>query len=116
MPTYHEIMSADLTALTTAAESWDGMAGEFAKQEKAYRREVHGISMGRGWTGLSATAANARFDVTLKEFAHAQTEAKAIASLLRDAHAQFVEVRGKAEAARRDAVAAGMKVSERGGW
>jgi hypothetical protein len=114
MPTYHEIMSADPAALTTAAERWDGMAGEFAKQETAYRREVHGISMGRGWTGLSATAANARFDVTLKEYAHAQTEAKAIASLLRDAHAQFVELRGRVEAARRGAVAAGMRVSERG--
>lgn len=114
MPTYHEIMTADLTALTTAAERWDGMAGEFAKQEKVYRRDVHGISMGRGWTGLSATAANARFDVTLKEYGCARTEAKAIASLLRDAHAQFVELRGRVEAARRDAVGAGLRVSERG--
>jgi hypothetical protein len=32
MPTYHEIMTTDLGALTTAADRWDGMAGEFAKQ------------------------------------------------------------------------------------
>ncbi|MHB9859753.1 hypothetical protein [Streptomyces sp. YIM S03343] len=107
-------MSADLAALTTAAERWDGMAVEFAKQEKAYRRDVHRISMGRSWTGLSATAANARFDATLKEFQYAQTEAKAIASLLRDAHAQFVGLRGRVEAARRDVVGAGLRVSERG--
>nr|WSY52509.1 hypothetical protein OG999_21895 [Streptomyces sp. NBC_00886] len=27
MPTYHEITTADLATLTTAAERWDGMAG-----------------------------------------------------------------------------------------
>lgn len=114
MPTYHEIMTTDLAALTTAAERWDGMAGEFEKQEAAYRRDVHGISMGTSWTGLSADAANARFDVTLKEFQYAQTEAKGIASLLRDAHERFVELRGRVVAARWDAVRAGMKVSEAG--
>jgi hypothetical protein len=114
MPTYHEIMTTDLAALTTAAERWDGMAGEFEKQETVYRRDVHGISLGTTWTGLSADAANARFDVTLKEFQYAQTEAKGIASLLRDAHARFVELRGLVEAARWDAIGAGMKVSEQG--
>ncbi|WP_327401926.1 hypothetical protein OG194_18420 [Streptomyces sp. NBC_01288] len=114
MPTYHEIMTTDLAALTTAAERWDGMAGEFEKQEAAYRRDVHGISVGTSWTGLSADAANARFDVTLKEFQYAQTEAKGIAALLRDAHDRFVELRGRVVAARWDAVRAGMRVSESG--
>ncbi|MGW7266949.1 hypothetical protein [Streptomyces sp. NPDC054842] len=114
MPTYHEIMTTDLSSLVTAAERWDGMAGEFEKREAQYRRDVHGISAGRSWEGMSADAANARFDITLKEFQAAQTEAKALASLLRDAHAQFVELRGKVKAVRRDAVEAGMRVSERG--
>jgi len=60
MPTYHQIMTSDLSTLTTAAERWDGMAKEFHKQETAYRRDVHGISMGQTWTGLSADAANRR--------------------------------------------------------
>ncbi|MEU6403590.1 hypothetical protein [Streptomyces sp. NPDC046985] len=114
MPTYHEIMTADLSALTTAADRWEGMAGEFAKQETAYRRDVHGIAMGRTWTGLSAQAASARFDVTLGEFQHAQTEAKAVASLLRDAHTQFVDLRGKLRTVHQEALAAGMAVSPRG--
>lgn len=114
MPTYHEIMTTDLAALTTAAERWEGMAGEFEKQETAYRRDVHGISMGTSWTGLSADAATARFDATLKEFQYAQTEAKGIAALLRDAHDRFVELRGRVVAARWDAVRAGMRVSESG--
>jgi hypothetical protein len=114
VPTYHEIMTADLSALTAAAKSWDGMAGEFAKQEKAYEREVHGISMGTTWAGLSADAANARFDITLKQFQYAQTEAEAVAGLLRDAHTQFVELRGRLKTARQEAVDAGMKVSDQG--
>ncbi|MFF8969738.1 hypothetical protein [Streptomyces sp. NPDC014995] len=114
MPTYHEIMTTDLSALTTAADRWDGMAAEFHKQEKAYKRDVHGITMGDSWVGLSAYAANRRFDTTLKEFQNAQAEAEAIASLLRDAHTQFVDLRGKLESARQDAVDAGMKVSDQG--
>lgn len=114
MPTYHEIMSADLSALTTAADRWDGMAGEFEKQETAYRRHVYGISLGAGWAGMSAEAAHGRFGVTLREFQYAQTEAKAIASLLRDAHAQFVELKGRLKSARQEAEAAGMRVTDRG--
>ncbi|MFE9675892.1 hypothetical protein ACFYO5_17470 [Streptomyces sp. NPDC006259] len=114
MPTYHEIMTTDLSTLTTAADRWDGTAAEFRKQETAYRRDVHGISMSGSWVGLSAYAANRRFDTTLKEFRNAQVEARAIASLLRDAHAQFVDLRGRLRSARQDAVDAGMKVSDQG--
>jgi len=114
VPTYHEVMTTDLATLTTAAERWDGMAGEFQKQEKVYRRDVHGITMGQSWEGLSADAASSRFDVTLKEFQYAQTEAKAVASLLRDAHAQFVGLRGKLKGARDEAVDSGMRVSDQG--
>jgi hypothetical protein len=114
MPTYHEIMTADLSTFTTVADRWDGMAKELYKQETAYKREVHGISMGETWIGLSADAASGRFDVTLKEFKDAQVEAKAVASLLRDAHTQFVDLRKKLESGRADAIEAGMAVSEGG--
>ncbi|WP_242488825.1 hypothetical protein [Streptomyces sp. DSM 110735] len=114
MPTYHEIMTADLAALTGAAERWDGMAGEFARQEKAYRRQVYGITLAPAWSGMSAEAAHGRFGVTLGEFRSAQTEAKAIASLLRDAHAQFTELRGRLSGVRREAAAAGLRVSDQG--
>ncbi|MER7494198.1 hypothetical protein ABT033_16510 [Streptomyces pharetrae] len=114
MPTYDEIMATDLSALTTAAGRWDGMAKAFHTQQTAYEREVHGISMGHSWTGLSADAASKRFDITLQEFKNAQAEAKAIASLLRDAHTQFQGLRKQLESARKDAVKAGMAVSEKG--
>ncbi|MGJ3561080.1 hypothetical protein ACR6C2_33485 [Streptomyces sp. INA 01156] len=107
-------MTTDLATLTSAADGWDDMAKEFSKQEKAYKRDVHGISMGQTWLGLSADAANRRFDTTLTEYQDAQTEAKAIASLLRDAHTQFVDLRGKLRTARQEAVEADMKVSDQG--
>ncbi|MEV8227437.1 hypothetical protein AB0P41_15535 [Streptomyces sp. NPDC079167] len=107
-------MTTDLSALTTAADKWESMAGELSKVETAYRRDVHGISLGPAWVGQSAEAANRRFDVTLKEYSGAQTEAKAIASLIRDAHTQFVELRGKVKAAVNEAVAAKMTVSDQG--
>ncbi|MFI1534391.1 hypothetical protein [Streptomyces anandii] len=114
MPTYHEILTTSLSTLTTAAERWDGMAKEFHKQEAAYRRDVHGITLRPTWAGESQQAANARFGVRLTEFQSAQTEARAIASLLRDAHTQFVDLRKKLESARDDAIAKGMKVSDQG--
>ncbi|MEU8974744.1 DUF6571 family protein [Streptomyces monashensis] len=114
MPTYHEILTADLSTLTTAAERWDGMAKDFNKQETAYRRDVHGITLRPTFAGESQQAANARFSVRLTEFQSAQTEAKAIASLLRETHTRFVDLRKKLESARDDAIAKGMKVSDQG--
>lgn len=114
MPTYHEVMTTDLSKLTTAAGKWDDMAAEFKKLEAQYRRDVHGITLGQTWLGVSANAANGRFTVTLNEYKAAQKEAKAIASLLRDAHTQFVDLRNKVESVRDDAVKARMKVSEQG--
>lgn len=114
MPTYHEIMSTDLAALTGAAERWEGMAGKFAEQERAYHRDVHRITTAPAWSGMSAEAAHGSFGVTLKELRYAQTEAKAVASLLRDAHTQFTELKGRLTAAHEEARAAGMRISDRG--
>ncbi|MFI1763507.1 hypothetical protein ACH41H_15880 [Streptomyces sp. NPDC020800] len=107
-------MTTDLSALTTAAEQWDGMAKEFHKQEVAYQRDVCGITLGPGWSGLSADAASGRFNVTFKQFQAAQVEAKAVASLLREAHTDFTNLHKKLESARAGAVKAGMAVSEGG--
>ncbi|MFI1588820.1 hypothetical protein ACH4WW_12940 [Streptomyces halstedii] len=114
MPTYHEIMTTDLSVLTTVAGKWDDMAGEFHTCEGQYDREVHSITMGQTWMGQSSTAANAMFGVTLNEYKAAQAEAKAMASLLRDAHSQFVDLKGKLKAAKDGAVKAGMLVSDTG--
>jgi len=112
--TYYEIMSTDLSTLTTAADDWDAMAKDFDKLAESYRKGVHGISLGDTWIGVSANAGSARFGVTLEEFQGAHSEAKAVGKLLRDAHAEFSRLRDRIKHAREDAVKAGMRVSEKG--
>ncbi|WP_143060467.1 hypothetical protein [Streptomyces misionensis] len=107
-------MTTDLSALTAAADSWDGMAKKFHTQELAYHRHVCGITLNQNWIAVSADAARERFNVTFRQFQAAQTEAKAVASLLREAHTDFTGLRKKLESAQADAVKAGMVVSEEG--
>lgn len=114
MLTYHEVMTTDLGLLTTAASKWEAMAGELNKVEIRYGDTVQKITMGPGWAGVSAGAAQTKFAATRYEYAAAQSQAKAIASLLRDAHDMFTDLKQKLESARDDAIAAGMTVSEQG--
>ncbi|MFE3518414.1 hypothetical protein [Streptomyces sp. NPDC059166] len=114
MLTYRDVMTADFAELSAAAESWTSMAKEFGKAEKRYRDGVQTVTLGTGWLGLSADAASLNFAATRYEYQAAQTQAKATATLLRNAHAQFVELKQRLVTARADAVAAGMKVSEQG--
>ncbi|MER6994684.1 hypothetical protein [Streptomyces sp. NPDC000410] len=107
-------MSTDLSKLTDAADKWDEIAGKFKKLEDQYKRDVHGISLGTSWQGLSAQAANGRFTVTLKEFQGAQREAKAVASILREAHTQLTDLRNRIKGVRADAIKDGMRVSDQG--
>lgn len=114
VPSYHEVMTTDLSTLTSAADKWDDMADDFKKLEADYKRDVHGVSVGPSWIGESATAAERQFNVTLREYQGAQKEAKAIAALLRDAHTQFVDLRNRVKEERAAAVKAGMQVSAQG--
>ncbi|MEU6216776.1 hypothetical protein ABZ845_04540 [Streptomyces sp. NPDC047022] len=107
-------MTTDLGKLTTAAATWDGMAKQFKDQETAYGKDVHGITLRPTFQGVSQEAANRRFGLTLDQYKYAQAEAKAIASILREAHTQFVDLRKKLESARDDAIAKGMAVSDQG--
>ncbi|WP_050988546.1 hypothetical protein [Streptomyces xiaopingdaonensis] len=107
-------MSTKLSTLTTAAQAWEDMADEFEDQETAYRRDVHGISLGRTWFGHSAVAGNEQFNGTLKQFKYAQTEAKAIAELLREAASQFHDLREDLKGVKKDAEKDDMIVSARG--
>lgn len=114
MLTYYEVMTTDLGLLTTAAAKWDSMAGELKKVEGRYGDTVQRVTLGGTWTGVSSGAANSGFAATRYEYAAAQTQARAIASLLQDAHAVFTDLKSKLQSARDDAVAAGMTVSEQG--
>ncbi|MDH6224653.1 hypothetical protein [Streptomyces sp. MJP52] len=118
MPTYHEIMTAELSCLVAAADRWEDMAREFAVQEGDYLTQVHRLAAAGGrpgaWTGVAAETAGSAFDVTLAEYRAAQKEAMALAALLRDAYAQFADLRSRLAAVREEAEAAGLRVSGRG--
>ncbi|CAL9439196.1 hypothetical protein [Streptomyces sp. NPDC095602] len=114
MLTYHEVMTTDYGKLSAAADKWDSMASEFRKVENRYRDSVQSLTLGDSWEGDSANAARVNFEATRYEFEAAQTQAKATATLLRNAHQQFTELKQKLENARADAVKEGMRVSEQG--
>ncbi|MFD7915090.1 DUF6571 family protein [Streptomyces sp. NPDC059752] len=114
MLTYYEVMTTDLGLLTTAADKWDSMAGELKKVETRYGDSVQKITMGQSWTGVSVGVAHTSFAATRYEYSAAQIQAKAVASLLRDAHGQFTDLKKRVESARDDAIKAGMAVSEQG--
>ncbi|MFF7811283.1 hypothetical protein ACFZCF_05100 [Streptomyces sp. NPDC007945] len=114
MPSYQQIMEMDFSALTGAADGWKSMAAKFKTLEDIFAKEVQSVSTGGGWSGESATASIQPFVVTRSEYDSAQKEARAMESLLRDAHAGFVELKSAVKSAVADAVDAGMKVSESG--
>ncbi|MFF4428498.1 hypothetical protein ACFYZ4_04920 [Streptomyces sp. NPDC001513] len=114
MLTYYEVMTTDLGLLTTAAGKWDTTAAELKKVEGRYGDSVQKITMGESWSGISVGVAHTSFAATRYEYSAAQIQAKAVASLLRDAHGQFTELKKRVESARDDAVKAGMTVSEQG--
>ncbi|MYV77317.1 hypothetical protein GT352_25805 [Streptomyces sp. SID1046] len=114
MLTYYEVMTTDLGLLTAAAGKWDSMAAELKKVEDRYGDTVQKITMGENWIGISAGLARTNFAATRYEYSAAQIQAKAVAGLLRDAHAQFTDLKRRVESARDDAIKAGMTVSEQG--
>ncbi len=114
MLTYHQVMTTDLALLTTAAEEWDKAAKDFEKVQKAYDGQVRNVAVDGSWTGVARTFAEMANKQTYEQFSAAAKEARALASLLRDAHAQFTDLRGKLKAQVAKAEEAGMKVSDDG--
>ncbi|MFF5444225.1 hypothetical protein [Streptomyces sp. NPDC012888] len=107
-------MTTDFAGLLTAADKWQSMADEIRKVEERYRDSVQKIHMGGTWTGVSASVSVTNFAATRYEYQAAQTQAKATATLLRNGHQQFSELKKTLENAKADAVKAGMKVSDAG--
>ncbi|GAA2333255.1 hypothetical protein GCM10010246_15970 [Streptomyces cuspidosporus] len=114
MLTYHQVMTVDLSFLETAAKQWTEAAKQFSEVQKAYQQQVKTAATDGTWTGVANGLGQIQVGMTDEQFTAAQTEAKAIASILRDAHTQLKDLHGKVKSAVADAVKAGMKVSEDG--
>ncbi|WP_228977182.1 DUF6571 family protein [Streptomyces sp. DH12] len=114
MPTYQQILDMDFSVLTSAADSWKTTAAKYKPLADTFDEGVRSLSVGTEWRGLSADASLQPLGVTSREYAAAQKQARAVESLLRDAHGTFVRLQARLKSAVADAVAAGMKVSEGG--
>ncbi|MEU2183678.1 hypothetical protein [Streptomyces thermolilacinus] len=114
MPTYQQILDMDFSVLAGAADSWKSAAGKFKKLADVFDEGARGLSVGTDWRGLSADASLKPLRVTRQEYDAAQTQARAMESLLRDAHSTFVRLQSQLRSAVADAVEAGMRVSEGG--
>ncbi|MEU5102159.1 MULTISPECIES: DUF6571 family protein [unclassified Streptomyces] len=107
-------MTTDLSLLETAATKWDEAAKKFEAVQRIYDSKVKSVGLDGSWTGRANLVARPNMQLTDNQFTAAPKEARAIASILRDAHSQFVELRGKVKSAVADAQKAGMKVSDAG--
>ncbi|WP_284577101.1 hypothetical protein [Streptomyces sp. 2P-4] len=113
--TYKKVMSAQYDKLTAAAKAWDDMASDFKKAESAYAAATQGLAQGNTtWQGIAQGTAHTNFAGTQYEYGAAQTQAKAIADLLRDAHGQFTELKQRLESVVADARKAKMAVDDEG--
>ncbi|MBO1334127.1 hypothetical protein [Streptomyces sp. VRA16 Mangrove soil] len=92
MLTYQDVTTINIGALTTTATAWDDMADGLKDVEGVYNSKVLKVATGGTWKGEAATAAHAQFAATSRQYQDAQKEARAIASLLRDAHGQFTHL------------------------
>ncbi|MEU1664542.1 DUF6571 family protein [Streptomyces sparsogenes] len=107
-------MTIDLSLLETAAAKWEEAAKKFEAVQKVYDSQVKSVGLDGSWSGQAQFIARPDMQLTGEQFTAAPKEARAVASVLRDAHSQFVELRGKVKSAVADAVKAGMKVSAEG--
>ncbi|GAA2105315.1 hypothetical protein GCM10009801_81610 [Streptomyces albiaxialis] len=111
--TYHDIMNADLSALTTAAGEWRKMAEGCETVRNNYRDHVR--TKLKGWSGDASTSFWLSSNTTLHELSAAKTQAEKVASLLDDAHERLVEARKHLTSVRDAAIEeGGMKVDEYG--
>ncbi|CAM2969218.1 hypothetical protein ACH4LN_16805 [Streptomyces albus] len=90
---YQDVMSADLSQLVDLAKAWQHMGERFGELMGAYVKHVPRALANGNWQGESFSAHQMNARSTAFEFAAAETEALAVASLLRQAHVELTRLR-----------------------
>ncbi|MEV6972697.1 DUF6571 family protein [Kitasatospora sp. NPDC093806] len=112
---YEDVMKADPSAMAKAAADFTAMAGKYQQVQHRLENEVLSVTGGQGlWLGSTALAANQHVSLTRQQSIDAQTEAKAIASIITDAKGDFESAQKKLKQAVADAQADGMKITGTG--
>ncbi|MGW7517253.1 hypothetical protein ACWGJ2_16855 [Streptomyces sp. NPDC054796] len=110
---YETIVDTDLSFLKEASRSWQDMSDKFDDLHTSYRDDVKGVAEAR-WKGFSATLYSIEAQKTLEEYESARKEAKAVSSLLDEAHRVLKRMRQRVLDEAKAAREAGMHVSATG--
>ncbi|MER6395509.1 DUF6571 family protein [Kitasatospora sp. NPDC001603] len=111
---YEDVLHANPGTLSTAATQWRAMADRFHTMEGSFDRDVLSVTRDGLWTGGTAGLADFQLMATKGQIVAAQVEAKAMASLLDDARADFEAAQRQVRDAADGAVKAGFKVTGTG--
>ncbi|MFE7559739.1 DUF6571 family protein [Kitasatospora sp. NPDC057500] len=112
---FEDVMKADPSAMAKAAADWTEMARKYQLVQHRLENEVLSVTGNQGlWLGSTAFAANAHVNRTRQQSIDAQTEAKAVASIITDAKNDFEAAQKKLKQTVADARADGMKVTGTG--
>ncbi|MFD7413223.1 DUF6571 family protein [Kitasatospora purpeofusca] len=112
---FEDVMKADPSAMAKAVADWTEMARKYQGVQQRLETEVLPVTGGQNlWFGSTASAANLHISMTRQQSVDAQTEAKAVASIIKDAQGDFESAQKKLKQAVTDAQADGMKVTGTG--
>ncbi|MCX4688484.1 hypothetical protein OG401_29995 [Kitasatospora purpeofusca] len=112
---FEDVMKADPSAMAKAVADWTEMARKYQGVQQRLETEVLPVTGGQNlWFGSTATAANLHVSMTRQQSVDAQTEAKAVASIIKDAQGDFESAQKKLKQTVTDAQADGMKVTGTG--
>ncbi|SDT46030.1 hypothetical protein SAMN05216371_2382 [Streptomyces sp. TLI_053] len=112
---FEDVMKADPSAMARAVADWTEMARKYQGVQQRLETEVLPVTGGQNlWFGSTASAANLHISTTRQQSVDAQTEAKAVASIIKDAQGDFESAQKKLKQTVTDAQADGMKVTGTG--
>ncbi|WP_030398253.1 DUF6571 family protein [Kitasatospora purpeofusca] len=112
---FEDVMKADPSAMAKAVADWTEMARKYQGVQQRLETEVLPVTGGQNlWFGSTASAANLHISMTRQQSVDAQTEAKAVASIIKDAQGDFESAQKKLKQTVADAQADGMKVTGTG--
>ncbi|MFB8174227.1 DUF6571 family protein [Kitasatospora purpeofusca] len=112
---FEDVMKADPSAMAKAVADWTEMARKYQGVQQRLETEVLPVTGGQNlWFGSTASAANLHISMTRQQSVDAQTEAKAVASIIKDAQGDFESAQKKLKQTVTDAQADGMKVTGTG--
>ncbi|GHJ19777.1 hypothetical protein TPA0909_13910 [Streptomyces albus] len=111
--TYHDIMKADFSGLTTAAQKWRDMADAFGSLHTDYKKSAS--KRLSGWQGESSAAYRLTETQIFEQLTGAKKQARSMAKMLDAAQEMLTSARDALKAVRDSAMKdGGMKVDEYG--